>query len=71
MNQLENLYGWYFTYSPSEVLWSAATSEHIHDLSNNIKSKHVLRSHNILTLIELIIKTNGETNRIKKLIDGK
>lgn len=63
----KNLHGWYFTYNYYTDKWSAAKSENKEQLASGDKGG-VLRSSSIHTLIELVYKTNGDKNKINKLL---
>lgn len=67
---MENLYNWVFNYNPYTKLWNATKREYYALLfsATSKNSNLVLKSKDINTLIELITKTDGESNKIKKLI---
>lgn len=69
----ENLYGWVFVYNPYTELWNAARREDYTLLytATSKKSPKVLRSKDVNTLIELIIKTNGEPQKVKCILNNK
>jgi hypothetical protein len=66
----ENLYGWVFTFNPYTQVWNAAKSENYTLMfsATSKNSKKVLKSKDINTLIELIIKTDGEPAKLNKLV---
>lgn len=63
-----NLYGWVFTFNPHTNQWLATTRDNYLQLFDNQKSADILRSSSIKTLEEIIIKTNGNADKIKNLI---
>lgn len=68
MNGDKTLYGWLFTYNPFTDKWRAAKSEHKEELFSSFKGENVISSSKIETLIELIIKTDGDRDKIEKLL---
>ncbi len=68
-NKKENLYGWLLTYNPYTDKWLAAKRDDYLDLFSNVeKNENILRSNSIDTLIEVIMKTNGDKKAIDKLL---
>ena len=69
----ENLYGWVLAFNPYTELWNAARREDYTLLytATSKKSDKILRSKDVQTLIELIIKTNGESVKINKLVKNQ
>ena len=65
---MEKLQGWVFTYNSYSKVWMCATRENYSLLFNDFTNKKVLRSRNLNTLIELVIKTEGNESKLKKLI---
>lgn len=70
MERNSNLYGWIFTYNPFDKVWSATERDNYNALFNGYNDR-VLRSANIVTLQEIINKTAGDKNKIKKLLKTK
>ena len=69
---MKKLDGWVFVYNTYTNKWMASKRDNYYDLFSNISSDKVLKSSNINTLIEIIIKTQGEKTKIKKLLaNGK
>lgn len=69
---MKKLEGWVFVYNTYTNKWMASKRDNYYDLFSNISSDKVLKSSNINTLIEIIIKTQGEKTKIKKLLaNGK
>ena len=64
----KHLSDWVFHYNSFDDTWGAAKRENQTDLFNDRKSKNVLSSKNIKDLIELINKTNGDENKLKRLV---
>lgn len=64
----KHLSDWVFHYNSFDGTWGAAKRENQTDLFNDRKSKNVLSSKNIKDLIELINKTNGDENKLKRLV---
>jgi hypothetical protein len=63
-----NLEGWVFAYNPYVNQWWAAKREHYRDLWNG--GSNVLKSESWLTLQEIIMKTNGDPEKIEKLLEN-
>ena len=63
------LYNWVFHYNHYTEKWSAIKRDYVGDLFSNRKSKHILSSSNINTLIELITRTDGNSAKIKDLLN--
>lgn len=63
---MEHLYGWYFTYNHFTQKWAACLVEDIPTLQNNHATDKAIRSSRIETLIEMIIKGQGQWDLIKK-----
>lgn len=66
--RFKNLDGWVITYNKHIDQFKAAKREYYSELHNNHNSPLVLRSSSIGTLIDVIEKTNGEKNKIEKLV---
>lgn len=64
----KNLYDWIFHFNPYEKIWSAVKRDNYNELFNNYKSNKVLKSKNINTLQEIINKTDGEKDKIEKIL---
>ena len=69
INNNEQLYDWLFHYNPYIEHWAAFRREDSTDYFNG-KLLDVLVSKKHETLVEIIIKTEGDPKKIKKLIDG-
>ena len=63
----ENLYGWLFTYNPHTENWRTCKREDYLKFFSSPETEFI-RSKNLNTLIEIIIKTQGDEDKIKKLI---
>lgn len=67
----EQLYGWIFTFNPYQQLWFASKRENLNELFSGDEG-NILKSSNIDTLQKLIIKTDGDSEKIKNLLkNGK
>jgi len=64
---MEELHNFIFTYNNYTGNWRVCKREQYLDLFNKPETEF-LRSKEINTLIELIIKTGGDEEKIKKLI---
>lgn len=64
---MEQLHGWLFTFNSYSQNWICCKREQYLDLFNKPETEF-LRSKEINTLIELIIKTEGNEEKIKKLL---
>lgn len=65
---MKELEGWVFNYNAFNGQWAAARREDYPLLFNEYRNPNVLRSKSFQTLQELIIKTGGDIDKIKKLI---
>lgn len=65
---MKNLTGWVFVYNEYTEYWQAARREDYNLLWNAMDSNKVLRSKKFETLIEIIIKTEGNLSKIKKIL---
>jgi hypothetical protein len=65
---MKNLTGWVFVYNEYTEYWQAARREDYNLLWNVISSDKVLKSKKIETLIEIIIKTEGNFSKIKRIL---
>lgn len=64
--------GGVITYNPFIDRWLGAKRENSNDLFSNKESENVLKTKDIPTLIDLIIRTQGDQSKLKKLVyDGK
>ena len=61
------VHDWLFHYNDYTGNWEAAKRENYTDLFSNRK-ENVLSSGNLNTLVELIEKTDGDAEKIKKLL---
>ena len=68
---MEKLEGWVFTFNSFTGKWQAAKREDYILLFNDIDNKRVLKSSKFETLQELIIKTDGNEEKLNKLIKRK
>lgn len=67
-NDVKNvLYGWVFTYNPFTSNWRACKRDVYLKLFDAPESEFI-RSKDLDTLISLVIKTQGEEEKIKKLV---
>lgn len=64
--RMKNINQWAFACDGK--VWRAARRENYHDLFNDYSSEKVLRSSSIDTLTELIQRTGGNLEEIKKLL---
>ncbi len=64
---MEQLHGWLFTFNSYSKNWVCCKREQYLDLFSKPETEF-LRSKDINTLIELIIKTGGDEVKIKKLL---
>lgn len=64
----EILQGWVFHFNPYNKIWNAIPREHYLDYWSGDNDDKIIKSHSIDTLIEIILKTNGDNKLIKKLI---
>lgn len=62
------LYDWLFHCNPYTNLWSAVQRDNFNELFNDVSSDKVLRSSNINTLTQLIMKYDGDIDKIRKEI---
>jgi hypothetical protein len=67
----EILNGWVFHFNPFTKNWVAINRNDYLEYWNNHKSKKVIKSSSIQTLVELIIKTDGDITKINKLVSAK
>ncbi len=66
---MEELYNWLFHYNPYQKHWTAFKREESNSYFNGeIKNPLVSKKYN--TLIDIIVKTNGDEKKIKKLLNG-
>lgn len=66
----EILYKWVFVYNPYKQMWMTAKREHYQKLFSDINSHDVLASTDIDTLVQLIMKTNGDKVKLQELIEN-
>lgn len=62
------LYHWIFHFNEYTGLWNAVHRDHYHDYWSNRNFGGVISSRNIGTLVELVKKTNGDPEKIEKLV---
>ena len=60
--------GWIFTYNEYTKNWQAATRENSSMLFNDMMNSKVLKSPSFNTLIDIIIRTQGDPTKLKKLV---
>ena len=65
---MEILNEWVFHFNPFTKTWAAIHRSDYLEYWNNQKSKKVLRSSKIETLIELLVKGDGDIKTINKLV---
>jgi hypothetical protein len=65
---MEKLEGWIFTFNSFTGKWQATKRENYALLFNDIQNSKVLKSSKFETLQELIIKTDGDSKKLNKLI---
>ena len=63
------LYGWVFTYNPMEDRWKATNRDNYFKLWNENYHEAILKSSNIDTLIEIIIRGKGDLKTVLELIN--
>lgn len=64
-----NLYDWLFHYNHISKTWAAIKRDEIADYFNG-KAKDVLTSKKHSTLVDVISKTSGDSDKLRKLING-
>lgn len=64
----DDLYDWVFHYNPYVKIWSAIPRDQYINYWDDADLESVLRSKNHSTLVELITKTGGDKNKLKKLV---
>ena len=64
---MNNLYGWWFTYNSLEGVWCAATEENRHLIKNDYQPPLIIKSKEIILLIDLIIRTNGDIDEMNNI----
>ena len=65
----DNLYDWVFHYNHISKTWAAIKRDEIADYFNG-KAKDVLTSKKHSTLVDVISKTSGNSDKLRKLING-
>ena len=65
----DNLYDWLFHYNHISKTWAAVKRDEVNDYFNG-KAKEVLTSKKHSTLVDIITKTAGDSDKLRKLIDG-
>lgn len=65
---MNNISGWVFIYNEFTKNWQAATRENIQMLFNDIMNEGVLKSKSFNTLIDIIRRTNGNQEALKRLV---
>ena len=62
------LIDWVFHFNPYTKLWAAINRSNYSEYWNDSDSKNIIRSKEINTLVELIIKADGDIKKINKLV---
>jgi hypothetical protein len=65
----DNLYDWVFHYNHISKTWAAVKRDEIADYFNG-KAKDVLTSKKHSTLVDIITKTSGDSDKLRKLVNG-
>lgn len=65
----ENLANWTFAYNATKNEWWATRNEFGKSAFNN-NQESILKADSFETLRELIIKTNGDKEKLNKLVNG-
>ena len=68
-NNMNELHDWLFHYNPYRKTWAAVRRDDIAKYFNG-ELEHFLTSKKQSTLVDIILKTDGDEKAIKKLIDG-
>lgn len=68
MSNKLNIYDWVFIKNPYTETWCATKRENYNLLFSNINSEKILKSKSITTLEDIIFRTNGEPDKINKLL---
>lgn len=63
-----SLYNWMFHYNEYTSLWNAVHRDKYNDYWSDPSISGVISSRSISTLIEIIKKTDGDKNKLEKLI---
>lgn len=68
-NTTENEYlqHWVFVYNPFDQMWNAVPRDIYTQYWNHYKHPRVIRSSKYATLIEILYKTKGDEQEIKKI----
>jgi hypothetical protein len=69
INNMEELHNWLFHYNPYQKHWVAFKREESSSYFNG-ELKDVLVSKKHSTLVDIIVKTDGDSKKIKKLLNG-
>jgi len=64
----EMLYGYVFHFNPYTKIWAAIPRDIYNDYWNDANLEGVIRSSKIETLISILYKTDGDAEKIKKLV---
>lgn len=65
----DNLYDWVFHYNHISKTWAAIRRDEIAEYFNGT-AKDVLTSKKHSTLVDVISKTSGDSDKLRKLING-
>lgn len=65
---MKNIHNWVFHFNTYTQKWEAVKREHYSDLFSKQSSPHILRSSNVNHLAELIERTDGDKDKIEKLL---
>lgn len=66
---MTELHDWLFHYNPYKKIWAAIKRDDVAKYFNG-ELENILTSKKQSTLVDIILKTDGEENKIKKLING-
>lgn len=65
---MKNINGWVFTYNEYRGIWMAAKREDYNLLFSDMANPKVLSSRDIVTLQEIIERTDGDPVKVKQLL---
>ena len=68
MTENLHLYDWMFHYNPYTKKWAAIPKDLKNEYFTNYKHPRIIRSSSIDTLVELLIKTEGDPKKLDKLV---
>lgn len=67
MNKKDALYNWVFHYNPMTNIWNAIPRDHYNLYWDNFDSESVIKSTQITTLIDLILKIGNNKLDLKDI----